>query len=46
MSYQRFHKFGAKNRDGIQRIIDGIDFPEEDIRKYITSIIESLTEQS
>ena len=31
MSYQRFHKFGAKNRDGIQRIIDGTDFPEEDV---------------
>jgi len=28
MSYQRFHKWGARNRTNIQRIIDGSDFPE------------------
>jgi len=28
MSYQRFHKWGAKSRTNIQRVIDGTDFPE------------------
>ena len=28
MSYQRFHKWGARNRTNIQRIIDGTDFAE------------------
>ncbi len=31
MSYQRFHKFGAKSRTNIQRVIDGTDYPETEV---------------
>jgi len=31
MSYQRFHKWGARSRTNIQRIIDGTDFPESQV---------------
>lgn len=31
MSYQRFYKWGSRNKTNIQRLIDGTDFPESDI---------------
>ncbi len=31
MSYQRFYKWGSRNRTNIQRLIDGTDFPESNI---------------
>ncbi len=31
MSYQRFYKWGPRNRANIQRLIDGTDFPESNI---------------
>lgn len=31
MSYQRFYKWGSRNRDNIQRLISGTDFPESEL---------------